>query len=240
MNNITEQNSLDFSLIEVKDGKVNARGLHEFLEVGKDFSNWIKDLIEKYDFVEGEDFSMELAKTNGRPKNEYLLTVDISKEVSMVTNTVNGKKARRYFIQAEKKLREIVKPKELSKLEVLEIALESEKKRIIAEQEAHKLALENTKLASREIEVKTQKQYKWIKQEIQNDRGRTINYYVNKYFLEGNSYSAAHTKAKEAYKKDTGLSLPSAKFMSQEQKIEYLNWLSKLSDTRIIEVKFND
>jgi anti-repressor protein len=32
---------------------VNARELHGFLEVGKDFSNWIKDRIAAYDFVDG-------------------------------------------------------------------------------------------------------------------------------------------------------------------------------------------
>ncbi|MDR2052471.1 MAG: antA/AntB antirepressor family protein [Treponema sp.] len=47
---------------------VNARDLHERLEVGRDFSNWIKDRIEKYGFLEGEDFSPNLAKnTGGRP-----------------------------------------------------------------------------------------------------------------------------------------------------------------------------
>lgn len=35
---------------------VNARDLHSFLEVGKDFSTWIKDRIEKYGFVEDVDF----------------------------------------------------------------------------------------------------------------------------------------------------------------------------------------
>ena len=35
---------------------VNARELHEFLEVGRDFSNWIKDRISKYEFVENQDF----------------------------------------------------------------------------------------------------------------------------------------------------------------------------------------
>lgn len=34
----------------------NARDLHAFLEVGRDFSNWMKDRIKKYGFVEGEDF----------------------------------------------------------------------------------------------------------------------------------------------------------------------------------------
>ena len=35
---------------------VNARELHAFLEVGKDFSSWVKDRIQKYGFVEHHDF----------------------------------------------------------------------------------------------------------------------------------------------------------------------------------------
>ena len=35
---------------------VNARDLHAFLEIGKDFSNWIKDRIEQYGFTENQDF----------------------------------------------------------------------------------------------------------------------------------------------------------------------------------------
>lgn len=34
----------------------NARDLHTFLEVGRDFSNWIRGRIEQYGFVEGEDY----------------------------------------------------------------------------------------------------------------------------------------------------------------------------------------
>ena len=35
---------------------INARDLHGFLQVGRDFSNWIKDRSEKYGFIEDEDF----------------------------------------------------------------------------------------------------------------------------------------------------------------------------------------
>lgn len=42
---------------EKNEQTVNARDLHEFLEMGKDFSTWFKDRVEKYDFEEGEDFS---------------------------------------------------------------------------------------------------------------------------------------------------------------------------------------
>ena len=96
-----------------------------------------------------------------------------------------------------------------------------------AEEENKKLALENTNLANREIEVKTQKDYKWLKQEVQNDRGRTINYYVQKHFFSG-SYSEAHKKAKEFYKVNAGIALPNAKLMSLEQKKDYLEFLSRI------------
>ena len=44
--------------VEVKNGEqlVSARELHEFLEVKRDFSTWIKDRINKYGFEEGVDF----------------------------------------------------------------------------------------------------------------------------------------------------------------------------------------
>ena len=47
-----EKSSVGGDLIET----VNARELHSFLEVGKDFSNWIKNRIEQYGFVEDVDY----------------------------------------------------------------------------------------------------------------------------------------------------------------------------------------
>ena len=35
---------------------VNARELYDALQVRRDFSNWIKNRIEKYGFIEGENF----------------------------------------------------------------------------------------------------------------------------------------------------------------------------------------
>jgi len=35
---------------------VNARELHAFLEVGKDFSTWISSRIQWYGFVENQDY----------------------------------------------------------------------------------------------------------------------------------------------------------------------------------------
>ena len=51
-----------------EEGKqlVSARELHEFLEVGRDFTTWIKGRIKKYEFVENVDFViLNLAHQNG-------------------------------------------------------------------------------------------------------------------------------------------------------------------------------
>lgn len=91
-----------------EDGEilVSGRDLHEFLEIGKDFTNWFKDMI-KYGFTEGEDFTPISAKSNGgRPRTDYVMTSDMAKELSMIQRTDRGKQARQYFIEMEKKANE--------------------------------------------------------------------------------------------------------------------------------------
>lgn len=86
---------------------VNARDLHSFLEVGKDFSNWIKDRIKKYGFQDGVDFttisrSPELASGNRGAAVDYYISIDMAKELSMVERNAKGKEARQYFIECER------------------------------------------------------------------------------------------------------------------------------------------
>lgn len=95
--------------ITEKNGEkaVSARELHQFLGVGRDFSNWIKNRIEEYGFVENQDFEV-FAKigenpNGGRPSKEYAISLDMAKELSMVEKTEKGKLARLYFIEMEKK-----------------------------------------------------------------------------------------------------------------------------------------
>lgn len=85
----------------------NARDLHTKLGVGKDFSTWIKDRIEKYGFEEGGDFvrfSPNSGKTpsGGRPTVEYYISLPMAKELSMVENSEIGREVRRYFIDCER------------------------------------------------------------------------------------------------------------------------------------------
>lgn len=86
---------------------VNARKLHTFLGVGRDFSNWIKQRIEKYGFLEGEDYALaktgELESSGLQKPIEYFLSPSMGKELSMVENNEMGKKVRRYYIELEKK-----------------------------------------------------------------------------------------------------------------------------------------
>lgn len=85
---------------------VNARELHEKLESNTKFADWIKYRLEKYDFIEGEDFFLIFGKsTGGRPTNEYLFKLDAAKEIAMVENNDQGKAIRKYFIEVEKKAR---------------------------------------------------------------------------------------------------------------------------------------
>ena len=88
---------------------VSARELHAYLESKQDFSNWIKNRIEKYDFVENQDFvklnkKIELSKT-GQVAIEYFVSVSMAKELAMVENNDKGKQARKYFIECEKRLK---------------------------------------------------------------------------------------------------------------------------------------
>ncbi|EJF75590.1 hypothetical protein MCO_01782 [Bartonella sp. DB5-6] len=87
---------------------VNARELHTFLEVGRDFTTWIKNRIKTYKFVHTKDYILTFPKTGERQNvnmTEYHLTLDMAKELSMVERNEKGRQARRYFIECEKKLK---------------------------------------------------------------------------------------------------------------------------------------
>ena len=83
---------------------VNARELHAFLESKQDFSTWIKNRIEKYVFVENQDFVRfhKKMEANNATMIEYYITLDMAKEVAMIENNEKGREVRQYFITCEK------------------------------------------------------------------------------------------------------------------------------------------
>jgi phage anti-repressor protein len=87
---------------------VDARDLHKFLEVGDRFDQWIQRRIKEYEFVVNSDFCTNLCEnTRGRPSKEYMLSMDMAKELAMAEKTAKGRQARKYFIACERKLKEI-------------------------------------------------------------------------------------------------------------------------------------
>lgn len=97
---------------------VDGRELHTFLKNGKQFSDWIKQRISQYGFEENQDYSLvspksethvaiasprSEAKRGGHNRVDYHLTLDMAKELSMVENNEQGRMARRYFIDMERK-----------------------------------------------------------------------------------------------------------------------------------------
>ena len=95
----------------------SARDLHKALGVGRDFTNWIKGRIDQYGFVAGTDYirvenlsspKRASAKFRQQIEHDYLLSLDMAKEVAMVERNEQGRAVRRYFIQCEEALQRSV------------------------------------------------------------------------------------------------------------------------------------
>lgn len=118
MNELISIQKSNFSGAEVE--AVNARELHGFLQVGRDFASWMKSRIEQYQFIENQDFKV-FTKTGenllgGRPLNEYYISIDMAKELAMVERNEKGRQARQYFIECERRLKQSTAPSWLSNL----------------------------------------------------------------------------------------------------------------------------
>lgn len=163
------------ALIPVRSGRigqahvqtVNARDLHEFLEVGRDLSTWIKSRIEQYGFTEGVDYvTTKSSSISGSPVSgngnhaglrtaiDYHLSLDMAKEVAMVERNEKGKQARQYFIECERRAIEAAKaapsapalPDFTKPAEAARAWADQFERRAIAEAEAERLALTNAQM----------------------------------------------------------------------------------------------
>ncbi|EAJ1415575.1 phage antirepressor Ant [Campylobacter coli] len=85
----------------------NVKFLFYFLEIDTKFADWIKNRISHYNFIENQDYIIEIVYTKGRPRKEYYVTLDMAKELCMVENNEKGRQARRYFIEYEKRLKNL-------------------------------------------------------------------------------------------------------------------------------------
>ena len=122
-----------------RDGRqlVSGRELHEFLEIKTKYKDWFRRMVE-YGFEEEIDFIRVAQKrATNNLKNpvttviDHAISIDMAKEISMIQRTEKGKAARQYFINCEKKLKEV---KKLSPMELMELqfkALKEHEEKII-------------------------------------------------------------------------------------------------------------
>ena len=123
MSNINYADLLPVSSLSFNDeviATVDARQLHAALQVETRFNDWFRLATEAAGLEEGVDYfplkenvDVELTQKrvssnstpNPRDRQDYCLTLDSAKHVSMMTRTVIGRLARDYFIAAEKAAR---------------------------------------------------------------------------------------------------------------------------------------
>lgn len=92
----------------------NARELHAFLEIQTRYNDWIKNRISEYGFIQDEDYLVITERTNGRPRKEYHITLDMGKELGMVERNERGRQIRKYFIRCERTLKALQQPQQLA------------------------------------------------------------------------------------------------------------------------------
>ena len=105
---------IPLDIADRREPRVNAWDLHAFLGVGKAFGAWITERIAGIGFIQDQDFTVseilsvpnsESSKARPQKTKQYLLSMDMAKELSMLERNEKGKQARRYFIKCEKRLR---------------------------------------------------------------------------------------------------------------------------------------
>lgn len=96
--------------VTVKDDKqlVSARELHKGLKLKKHFGDWVKQNFKE--FYENEDYTcapqsayVQIGNGATRKVDDYALTIDMAKQLCMMSHTELGRKYRKYFIELERK-----------------------------------------------------------------------------------------------------------------------------------------
>lgn len=136
-------------IVQMKDSvqAVMGRDLHEFLQIGAHYKDWFPRMAA-YGFEEGTDYCLKNERSTppagipSRPRLNHIVSLDMAKEIAMIQRSELGQQARRYFIEAEKQLQRQTRekqqptnPSDMSRLEILELAITAEKERLALEAE---------------------------------------------------------------------------------------------------------
>ena len=82
---------------------VSARELYNFLEVTERFSNWFERQMQ-FGFEENVDFTgCKFFNTQANQElQDFILKIDMAKELAMLSKSEKGKLIRKYFVELEK------------------------------------------------------------------------------------------------------------------------------------------
>jgi phage anti-repressor protein len=87
----------------------NARELHEKLQVSTYFTTWIQRRLCEAQAIEGQDFiSLSNLEASGQTSKMIYVSANMCQHIAMLERTEIGRKVRQYFIDVEKKVKDIV------------------------------------------------------------------------------------------------------------------------------------
>ena len=153
---------------ETKEKLINARELHIHLKNKRKFSDWIKQRINSYKFLENQDFIRFHNFVKGDSKGygnrstiDFYITIDMAKELCMIENNEIGRQMRRYFIEVEKRYRQIINnPQNI--FDFMRLALDEIERNESKINKVERLAIENkTEIENLKsiIDIKIQNNY---------------------------------------------------------------------------------
>ena len=126
---------------------VSAKELYQFLGLSQSqWKRWaIKNIMRNQFAIEHEDWSSFDIVSNGNETQDFTITIDFAKRLSMQAKTSKGEEVRQYFIACEKKLNQL---KPTSTLDILEMTIKG-----LREQNAYLTEVKNdVKLLSEKID----------------------------------------------------------------------------------------
>jgi phage anti-repressor protein len=99
---------------DLKVNSVDSRELYKALKVDSEFSHWVKRRIDYTMAEENVDFRVvrkDVMNSIGKliTSIDYIITLNLAKEIAMLERNEVGKRVRKYFIQCESEL--LSKPK---------------------------------------------------------------------------------------------------------------------------------
>lgn len=114
---------------------VTGRNLHEFLEIKEPYTDWFPRMAD-YGFLEGQDFVQKNLigqdKLGRRRETvDHIISLDMGKQIAMIQRTDKGRQAREYFLECERIAKAPnINGAELSRLELIQIAMNAETERL--------------------------------------------------------------------------------------------------------------